>query len=648
MERILLLGLLISFSGLSMAQIVSFQSGDWNETSTWDGGVVPDDDEAEILASHTVTLTADVSCIGIFINSGGTLDIAGNTLTLEEYIENDGGTVLAETSTIEFINSVRTMEVVGSFSVGTLSFENTRSTGKITISGAIVVLDSLVLVDGQFFPNNNIILQATASKTARLAEVNFNAQITGDIIYQVYAENGNDNMQWRYFSFPGSGFTVDKYQILGNYVTGSVVTNPSTSLSQADPDYESIRLYTESSQTYETIPSQAFTVGTGYACYSYNTNEATVFSYTLTPVTGDQSLPITYTSSGSPEDDGWNLVGNPFMSPIDWDNVTVANIENAIYYNDNASGTTISRTYNGGTGNPIGVTSNIATSQAFWVHATAASPSVTVYESSKVNISTTTLYKKQPVKNIIRVKILASDGTSDQTVIRFKDDATNDYDASYDAYQRRQGYVTVSTHYKASELDADKMTLAINTLTFDEYDTIPLVLENLSAGDYNLSFIENTVSDEVTLINLDTEEEFNINDISNYVIKVGAGEDVITDRFALITKTRTDVNYKEDEDQATESSVASLESKNSLISLAVYPNPALGEQVTLSYAHLTAGNVTIQLVDMMGKVLFVENVQVSTSGQYVLPLTDFPNGVYSLIVLQDDQQVSEKVIINRK
>jgi hypothetical protein len=82
--------------------------------------------------------------------------------------------------------------------------------------------------------------------------------------------------------------------------------------------------------------------------------------------------------------------------------------------------------------------------------------------------------------------------------------------------------------------------------------------------------------------------------------------------------------------------------------LAVYPNPATGEQLTLSYAELNAGTAIIRLVDMMGVAVHTEQVQVATSGEYILPITNYNNGVYSLIVSQNDEQIAKKIIINKK
>src|SRR6185369_10150276 len=62
--------------------IQSAASGNWTSPSTWVGNIPPGTfDQVAILNTHTVTLTANASCAGLAVNSGGTLNIGTNTLT---------------------------------------------------------------------------------------------------------------------------------------------------------------------------------------------------------------------------------------------------------------------------------------------------------------------------------------------------------------------------------------------------------------------------------------------------------------------------------------------------------------------------------------------------------------------------------------
>lgn len=100
------------------------------------------------------------------------------------------------------------------------------------------------------------------------------------------------------------------------------------------------------------------------------------------------TFPVTYTSAA---DTGWNLVGNPFLATIDWDdgNWTKTNIDNAIYVWDPSanSGNGDYLTWNGLTGS-LG-DGKISPFQGFWVKANGnGAPTLKVNKTSKTTNGT--------------------------------------------------------------------------------------------------------------------------------------------------------------------------------------------------------------------------------------------------------------------
>ena len=130
-----------------------------------------------------------------------------------------------------------------------------------------------------------------------------------------------------------------------------------------------------------TVPgnqSDDFPLGTGAFVYVYSDDDfdgvPEGFPKTLTQsgadVAGPFTFPVSYTSSGLPDHDGWNLAGNPFAATMDWDAAgwTKTNVDASFYIWDPA--TAQYRSWNG----MAGTLANglVAPAQGFWVHATGA------------------------------------------------------------------------------------------------------------------------------------------------------------------------------------------------------------------------------------------------------------------------------------
>ena len=87
--------------------------------------------------------------------------------------------------------------------------------------------------------------------------------------------------------------------------------------------------------------------------------------------------PLGYTDTGSPTDDGWNLLGNPFGSWFDWDAVELTGVNAPVYVYDDA--VSDYREYAAGAGDlPGGI---VGPFQGFWVQANGPGPGLTAREA---------------------------------------------------------------------------------------------------------------------------------------------------------------------------------------------------------------------------------------------------------------------------
>ncbi len=141
-------------------------------------------------------------------------------------------------------------------------------------------------------------------------------------------------------------------------------------------------------------------------------------------------------------DYGYNFVGNPFTSAIDWDassGWTKTNLDNAIYIWNPASGNWAS--YVGGTGTNGG-SRYIAMSQGFFVQVTDGGGPYPEHGTLKMTrdvcVHNTVQFFKEPqntnVGEIIRLQV-SHDSLTDETVIRVHPDATEGFDGQLDAHK---------------------------------------------------------------------------------------------------------------------------------------------------------------------------------------------------------------------
>ncbi len=177
---------------------------------------------------------------------------------------------------------------------------------------------------------------------------------------------------------------------------------------------------------YQTDPA---TVGRGYASYlpaspAPPAPSLAMFKGTLN--SGDISYPLSYTASG------WNLLGNPYPSAIDWDLITKnTEVDGTVYVWD-VSGNYI--TWNGSIGNLVD--GKIPATQGFFAHASAALASVTFTDASRVHSNASFWKSKTTLEELLTIKITNNANIkSDKVFINFNQEATSGFDSQFDAYK---------------------------------------------------------------------------------------------------------------------------------------------------------------------------------------------------------------------
>jgi len=259
-----------------------------------------------------------------------------------------------------------------------------------------------------------------------------------------------------------------------------------------------LQYFTESVNSWTDIPPviTPLNVMQGYAVWTTNGAPATeVFSGTTN--TGTKSRNFTQNSQG------WNLLGNPYPSAIDWDAVTIpAALNGAFWLFDPATGVNGEYKYyikDGGAANTT--TQYIPSGQGFFVRATGGSGTLNLTNASRVH-SNQSFYKAGENPSALIIKATGNNITT-QTAIRFIPEATAAFDQLFDVskltayspdvpvvYTRVQGEMTAINSlpsvqgnetvpvYFTAGLDGTYFLTAEGCLDIDP--SVPVFLEDVS------------------------------------------------------------------------------------------------------------------------------------------------------------------------
>ncbi|MBN1338982.1 MAG: hypothetical protein JXA03_06650 [Bacteroidales bacterium] len=193
---------------------------------------------------------------------------------------------------------------------------------------------------------------------------------------------------------------------------------------------------------------------------------------------GDKAAPVTF-SNGAGEGHGWNFVGNPFPSSLEWNtNWTTANIDATAYFWNGIQYLTWNRLTEIGTA-PSG---EIPVTQGFFVKANAASPSLTMPQSARIH-SYQPFYKSS-MGNLHLSLVLNGNGYSDEMILCEYPGAGGGFDSDFDAYELG-GITECPQIYSLAEGNR----LTVNALAgFEAGMVVPVGFEAGVAGRYIISF----------------------------------------------------------------------------------------------------------------------------------------------------------------
>lgn len=182
------IGLLLGTQTMQAVEITSAQTGNWSDTSTWVGGVVPVAADYVIVATgHTVTfaLAANTNIGGLNVQSGATLNVSNNfTFTIGSVspFSTIAGNVTITGSSSRTIGNL-TVTSSGSISSTGGSTSIASTTSLPWVNNGTITLTTLGYPTGKIFDNNGTLTCAMGSTSAGTLNNNSGAtfNITGTV-----------------------------------------------------------------------------------------------------------------------------------------------------------------------------------------------------------------------------------------------------------------------------------------------------------------------------------------------------------------------------------------------------------------------------------------------------------------------------------
>jgi len=610
--------------------------GDWDTPATWPGNTKPTSSTNVVIPlGKTITINnANAVCNSLVVEGTLTSSTGTHSLTIGGDLTVNGTFVTNSNAVI--LNGSTSGKGIISATLGTLQYSGVAAQ---TVSN----IDSTSTVNNLIIDNKaGVTLPRTLVVNSTLT-INAGAKLTntddGDLTVNNVMINTDGGLygpgtfvdKGKTYTNTGGVSNVQQYLKGGRnwYVSSPVTTAVPGTVTSASL----IQGYDEPTSSW--IPESAsLGILKGYAATIQSTGTVTFTGGALNTGVPTNSW---MTSSGGAKS-GYNLVGNPYPSYLNWDlvNARSTNLEPTMWYRTKNAGNTAyvfdtyNASYNPGVGtnnNGTQITSLIPPVQSYWVRVQSGSNSgilgVDNSMRSHQDASTNRLKTKAQVsQQVLRLQV--SNGVnSDQAIILFNDKASNGFDP-YDSEKMSNNIATVPEIYTL----AGSEPLVINGLnSFVLDDEIPL---GFTTGEGNVFTIKAT-----EISNFDPNAKIVLKDkMLNTEKELVVGNDYTFSSDAINTSSRFSIVFK------TTSFVTEVNNKVGDGSESMYVFRNHNNQITV-HRNDAIGEGTVSVWNGMGQKL----MNIPTTGVVTVIDQKLAPGVYLVSVNVQGKSELKKITL---
>jgi hypothetical protein len=615
-------------------------STDWNTATNWTAGV-PNADKDAILpatAVRTPLITSGMATMrgftigGPVTQTGGTLDVRGD-LTNNGTFTATGGTVR-----LGVAGQAGGPRLLGSRPTRFWNLEVLADGATMGAPAGASVQRSLTLTGSLTTQNNPLTLESNATGTSMVVS-NGGAVIGYATVQRYVAPDLNPGTGYRHFAAAVAGATVADLGTAGFTPVVNPAYNSSATPSATTPfptvlGYDQSRLTTATSN-YSAFdkgwfspaaPSDVLAVGQGYSLQL-----AAEQTLSLNGQLNDGPLSQTLARAPGIADAGWQLLGNPYPSPLDYSLVAAADrpgLDAAIYVFESTgpyAGTY--RSYaNGVGGEPL-----LALGQAFFARVSTGQTTgtLTFRNEQRVTSYQNPTYHRAAAdaRPLVQLTLQGSGPLADHAYVYFETGATEAFDPQFDALKLpNSSGLNLSASLAGRQFSIDGHGVLGTTQR-----VVPLAVGVPAPGAYTLtaSQLLNLSTVPTYLRDLQTGALVDLAQQPSYSFTVGNAAALLTGRFELLFSPQ----------RTLAAAPAALAQQVSL-----YPNPATGSAQLELPASLGSQAITATLVDAVGREVRTISLP-ARGGAHTLDLRTLPAGVYALRLATSAGTIVKKLTV---
>ncbi len=392
----------------------------------------------------------------------------------------------------------------------------------VEIADTLRIVSSVIPNGGVLKTNDKLILESNASSTAYIAQgADAGNYIQGKVTVEQYIPavarryrfvtssiNGGNLLDWQHETFvtgnnaagTATGNTIGQLNSAGFDATSN--NNPSLFYyDETLPGDLDARWVAVTNET-NTLSDAPLPVGRGYRLFirgdrsdygrldgSVTDQNEVTMDLRGTPNQGDITVPVTYTT-GSPyvNDNGWNLIGNPYPCNIDFkamfkDSALHYPIYPIVWTFDATKNTYVS--YNALSGAGSLESGIIPAGQAFWVKTDGPVSPVIFKEQYKTAQSELYVQRSDDVRmDELKVVLNKDSINEDLVVLKYLPDASLEHD-KYDISKFWGGEMGLSF---LNQEDGAYLGMSVRPVRFRTIDHLQLYFYVATTGDYELKF----------------------------------------------------------------------------------------------------------------------------------------------------------------